>query len=111
MSPTSPGSRPAGIGEVTSHIASHRICRGSYGPRLVVAVPGVLLRSYGAGVDSRAVPAKPGVDLNDADWSEAQRSLRQRKCPCDHDAVATGDEAVSGSAPSVLGLRRDAIGL
>src|SRR5216683_1347156 len=57
-SPTSPGRRPAGIGEVTSHIASHPICRGSYGPGLVAAVPGVLLRSFGAGVDSRAVPAK-----------------------------------------------------
>src|SRR5260370_22571014 len=57
-SPTSPGRRPAGIGEVTSHIASHPICRGSYGPGLVAAVPGVLLRSYGAGVDARAVPAK-----------------------------------------------------
>jgi len=54
---------------------------------------------------------EPGVDLNDADPNEAQRSLCRRKCPCDHDAMAARSEAVSGSGPSVLGLRRDAIGL
>ena len=80
-------------------------------PRLVAAVPGVLLRSYGAGVDSRAAPAKPDVDLNDANSDEAQRSLCQRKCPCDHDAMASTGETASGSAPSVPGLRHDAIGL
>src|SRR5262249_4130550 len=49
--------------------------------------------------------------LDDANSNKAQRALCRRKRPCDHDAMATIGQTASGSAPSVLGLRRDAIGL
>ena len=46
-SPTSPCRRPAGIGEVTSHVASHPFWRGALWALLVAAVPGGLLRCTG----------------------------------------------------------------
>src|SRR5215472_6930577 len=72
-SPTSPGCRPAGVGEVTSHITSRRVYRGSYGLRWWPRCWAWCCARVGLELTRAPWWRQPGVDLNDADPHEAQR--------------------------------------